>query len=418
MDTGSHIQAFRDSLQHWPYDTPATDVAAHPIWVLGVVSTVALIIITVVIAAKLSSHKPKVITDDPASLFHYLADTIRKHWCAYLVFSGLPLLFGIVFKINVLNIFGIWGFLVTSLSAFYATKADVSAGKARTASEDALNEAKRTYNAVVEFADSLEMFNDNVRYRLEEIAKRDERISVKFLTVIPAFGAVGLDKIYEKRRLNGQIYSDFPRFLCKLVQDQVAKNKFWNVEFLTHNHAHVKLWLKNIYEASESDQNDRTVKIDVKYAEQKEFVKEFSDNLVIPHYRRMRFWEPRQDTLPNFDQLQQGGSNGLKIPFQFLLVKRYVDFDKEDEVPRTVDDFNTVLLQDLLRVFFLFSGDFLYDFVFKVLQGKVDMSRLQQLTKGYYSDDPELLKVFNNIFWSFSKKMPCLTEANYQVYFP
>jgi len=389
----------------------ARDVTFHPLWILAIVAFLIVFFLIIFLLTRLGWVKHAIITNDPSSIFHYLLDTVRKHWIAYLVFSLLPLLLGVVFKINVLNIFGILGFLLTSLSAFYATKAE-------RASTRAFDEARRTYNTVVEFADSLEMFNDNVRYRLEELTKRNERISLKFLTVIPAFGAVGLEDVYLKRRLTDPLYLDFPRFLCMLVQSQVSREKFWNIEILTHNHTHVSLWLENIYEASIVDTVQRIKKVQNEYKEQRTFVQEFADRLVTSHYRRMRFWEPRPATLANYDKLQETGANGPRIPFQFLLVKRYVDFANEDAVARTEDDFNAVLQQDLLRVFFLFSGDFLYDFVFKVLDGKVQMSQLQQLTKGYYTDDPALLKIFNNIFWNFSKNMPCLTDINHATYFP
>lgn len=407
--------SIRTAVTGWASAT-AQDVSAHPLWVLLVAAAIVASVLGVVFVARVLKYEPKVITDEPPSLFHYLADTWRKHYLSYCFFTIVPVAVGIFFKVNILNLFGIWGFLVTSLSAFYATRADVASNRALTASKEALAHAKQTYNAVVEFADSLEMFNDNVRYRLEGLAKREERISLKFLTVVPAFGDVGLDTIYETRRVNGQRYDDLPRFICSLVQQQVHREKYWNIEILTHDYEQVRDWLTNIYETSEPNGTDREALIEQKYLAQRQFVAEFETDLVVPRYGRMRFWRPNNATLSGLN-LAEGGPRP-KIPFQFLLVKRYMDLRTEDGVSRDINDINDALNQELLRVFFLFSGDFLYDFVFKVFKGKVDMLRLQQLTKGYYTDDKDLLRIFSNIFWNFSKRMPRLEDSGVDTYFP
>ncbi|MFH1049653.1 MAG: hypothetical protein V1779_01840 [bacterium] len=69
------------------------------------------------------------------------------------------------------------------------------------------------------------------------------------------------------------------------------------------------------------------------------------------------------------------------------------------------------------KLFFLFSGDFLYDFVFKFIEDKISLKKLLDLTKGYYSEDNHILNIFSNLFWNFSKNMPKLEEANLNTYY-
>src|ERR1700741_4744867 len=124
------------------------DVTGDPLWVFWTIVAVAVLLVLVVLASKRWHREPTVIADEPISLFHYLAETVRKHWFTYVAFCLLPLIVGMVFEVNIVNIVAFCAFLVGALGAFYATRADVSA-------KAALNEATRTYNAVVEFADNL-----------------------------------------------------------------------------------------------------------------------------------------------------------------------------------------------------------------------------------------------------------------------
>jgi hypothetical protein len=346
------------------------------------------------------------IRTQPKTSLHYLWETIKRHFVEYLIIGGVFTI-GSMLGISSLAAVALWGFLITTLGAFYAARADYS-------SNQALIEAKGTYNAVVQFADSLEMFNDKVRHELSEYAKREEHISIKFLTVIPAFGGVGLEGTYSNKRQYDPGYESFPEFVCNLVQRQLSSNRKWNIEILTHDSIQAKEWLTNIYDATKTSNADRDRKVAEKYQEQRNFVEKFADKIIISNYRRMRFWKASK--LPNYDKVQRDNES-LKIPFQFLLVKRFLDLEKEDEIDRSV----SVLVESdkqLLGLFFLFSGDFLYDYVFKILQETVPMTELQQLTKGYYTQDIKLLKIFSNIFWNFSKNMDCLGDDDWQQFYP
>jgi hypothetical protein len=59
------------------------------------------------------------------------------------------------------------------------------------------------------------------------------------------------------------------------------------------------------------------------------------------------------------------------------------------------------------RVFFLFSGDFLYEFVFKRITPSQwpPMDKLSQLTKGYYSEDADIVAFFDSAFETFWRTM-------------
>ena len=390
-----------DSIGNRSVKNPFFDATENIPMILGI------IIFTIIIlsVAKLKFIKHKHIEYKPQTTFNYICSTFINHYLEYIAFFGLPLFLGTVLKIDILNLWAIWGFLLTTLSAFYAARADYSSNKA-------MVEAKRTYNTVVQFADSLEMFIDKVIYELLEYVKHEDKISIKFLTVIPVFGTVGLEEIYTERKKYEATFKEFHQHLCQLVQEQLAKRRPWNIEILTHQEKQTKEWLTNIYSTTIKNTSELNKKVDNKYKEQKEFVKYYAKELT-PSCRRMRFWEP--SLLPNIENLED---KNPKIPFQFLLIKKFVSFEKEDSINRNIDDFNERLSQGLLKMFFLFSGDFLYDFVFKILQGKLNMTKLQQLTKGYYTDDQELLKIFNNIFWNFSKNMPELNENNYSTFFP
>jgi hypothetical protein len=155
------------------------------------------------------------ITEEPKNLFHYISATFKKHSPEYLVFIALPLIVGHALNVNLLSLLALWGILVTVLGAFYAARADYSSSNAFSEATKSHEEAKKTYLAVVNFAENLESFIEIVKHDLQKI---EGDVTLKFLTVIPAFGTIGLKKYYDDMKRLDATYVDFPEVWTHFIK--------------------------------------------------------------------------------------------------------------------------------------------------------------------------------------------------------
>jgi preprotein translocase subunit SecG len=347
--------------------------------------------------------------DEPETILQYLEIVLSKHWLAYILLVFLPIISSLILQKTTFALLALWGFLITTLSAFYAHRADCSSYKAKSAADRALKEAINTRNAVIHFADSLDMFVSKVRQELLDHKAKKDSISIKFLTVNPAFGHVGLENNSQSQN-SDQPFHDF--------LFEVVNYSNWNIEMLTHNGLQAKDWLCNIVSATDASASDIDTKINELYATQKLYIEKLANDLAASK-RLIKFWNPSK--LPNINNLysSQEDIDRIKIPFQFFIIKSPIDpFKKNGEDA----DKKITIKSEPLKVFFLFSGDFLYDFVFKILPDKdregMNMKKLSALTKGYYSDDKELVKIFDDIFSVFSKNMPELKQWKADEFYP
>jgi len=302
------------------------------------------------------------ITNQPQTMFHYIGATILRHSVEYAFFVLLPLLVGIVAGIDLLSFLGLWGFLITTIGAFYAARADYS-------STYALVEARKTYLSVINFADDLKSFIEKIKHDLDIITGD---VTIKFLTVIPAFGTVGLEEYYADMKRFGA-YREFHEYLA----DKVALSPRSNLDILTHNGPQTVDWIFNILNTGAKTNNQRTPeklqallqKTADLYLEQKKYVRELVGRWG-PDKVRWRVWDTEKILGANNQPI-------TSIPFQFLTVQHGRN----------------------RKVYFLFSGAYLYEFIFKSINVPVDMGALVALTKGYYIDrDEELLNIFLAIF--------------------
>jgi hypothetical protein len=354
--------------------------------------------------------KKDISSEKPETLGRYFLLVLTNHTSAYLITVALPLFLSLFFEKAIFALFALWGFLITTLGAFYAHRADFSSNKALEASNRAYDEAVRTRNAVVHFADSLEMFSSKVRSELKYHETKGDKLSIKFLTVNPAFGHVGMGPTYQRLE-EDELFHDF-------LFNIVNSNNDWNIEMLTHTGEQAREWLTNILSATDQNQANVQAKVDRLYSEQASFIEALADRMA-PIKRKIKFWNPLK--LPNIAELHHDEEDAkrVRIPFQFFMIKPYRDFSIGQR-----PESGAVVREEpkALKVFFLFSGDFLYDFVFKILppedRESVNMKKLSALTKGYYTDDEELVEIFDNIFTSFSKNMPELMEKHAHTFYP
>lgn len=294
----------------------------------------------------------------PRNVMHYYITTIRKHWLAYVLTVALPVLASLIFKWHMLSIFGLWGVLITTLSAYYATRASYF--------------SDTTLSSVIQFSDNLEIFIRKLRYEIllrEKEEQNEDSFSMRFLTVIPAFGSIGEPEV------------EFHKFLFERIRE-----RNWKLNMLTHDLVGIKEWLKNIYQISESDSDGKN--IEKKTSGNFEMQKNFLDDLSKLPTVGVKIWNV--DGISNsVSQAQEKNAKNFKtIPFQLFIT----------DSPKAK------------RVFFLFSGDFLYGFVFKLLKKEdfdgITMERLSGLTKGFFTEDGQIVKLFTAFFDKCFTEMP------------
>src|ERR1043165_734226 len=346
----------------------------------------------------------------------YLLHIVGTHFIVFMFVGGVLLVLFTSLHIDVaaLSVLEIFFALI---GAYYASLADRSAKQAHEVSQLSYEEAKRTRNAVVHVADSLDMFASKINLELREHKAKGDCISIKFLTVNPAFGHVGMGPEYQRTATD----RPFHEFLFDIVHDTTQ----WNIEILTHDCVRAKDWLHNILSATDMGPKAIQEKVNSLYEEQRLFVEKLADGIEASRIR-VRFWEPFKllnglDLPKSEEEIRKVKEDmeRVKIPFQFFMIKPFEPFKKnglqmtEKSLPSD---------PKLLKVFFLFSGDFLYDFVFKILPDEdrvgMNMKKLSSLTKGYYTDDKDLVEIFDNIFESFFSKMPELQPRYSEEFFP
>jgi len=316
----------------------------------------------------------------PKTMFHYIISTFYRHSLEYFAFVAVPLILGISLRKSLLSLWAIWGFMVTTMSAFYAARADYSSNAALMSSNDAFAEARKTYLSVLNFADDMKSFIERVKH---DLSLMEGDITVRFLTVIPAFGSVGLREYYNDMKMLGA-YKEFHLYLAEKIKSSEGSK----LKILTHGGRQTVDWIFNILQAGNrgSEQQSQIPQVvkDTKklYLEQKKYVRDMiggygEDNL------DWRIWNTQK--IPKLEC-----TSPISIPFQFLLVK-HGTYEK---------------------VYFLFSGSYLYEFILKSVDIEVDMSSLVTLTKGYYIDqDKQLLGIFDKIFESLFKNMEQLNHT-------
>jgi len=302
---------------------------------------------------------------EPKTILGYFISTVRQHPWDYCSFMVVPFLLWLILRIREFSILSVWAFLITTLGAFYATKAERSSSKALKASNDARVVAEQTRDSVIHFADDLESFVNRVKSDLDRIPAGIP-INVKFLTVIPAFGSVGLEEYYSDMKKRHSNYKTFHEDLIEKIKDSKGK-----LEILTHNGKQTMKWLSSVMQA-QANKSSENIENDVKeleqlklfYLEQKKYVRKLLGDCE-PDHLDLRIWKSQRNSA-----LQA-------IPFQFLILSHGGDDAK---------------------VYFLFSGSYLYESIFKMIKVPVGIEELLTLTKGYYVNTVKISNVFKNIF--------------------
>jgi hypothetical protein len=331
-----------------------------------------------------STHRR--IKEQPQTLFNYIVSTVYRHSLEYVFLVAAPLAVGLLFKFNVLSLIGLWGFLITTVSAFYAARADWSSNQAFIQAANSYEEAKRTYMAVVNFAENLESFIEKVMLDLKSI---QGDVQIKFLTVLPAFGTVGLKQYYDNMKRIGP-YIEFHEYL----RQRIGEGDNSSLQILTHKGTETAQWILNILSATKKGPTLPTtqqLQQETKdfYAEQKKYARDLVGTWGI---RKVdwRVWDT--------DRLEKlRGQPPISIPFQFLIVTSGV----------------------YQKVYFLFSGSFFYDSVFKAIDVPIDMGSLVMFTKGYYVErDEQVISIFDKIFTSLFEPMNALVYSQLDAAYP
>jgi hypothetical protein len=334
-------------------------------------------------------HRIETGIEDPKNPFAFMRGSFAKHLPEYLVLFFIPVLIGMRTSSNLLTIIGVWGFLVTTLSAFYAQKAELSSNRA-------VDQARRTHDCVLQFADDLTSFVEKVKFRLGEMINSEGGLQrVQMLSVIPLFGSVGLSQYYEGQKKHDPKYQSLHLFLLEhLKNDSIRK-----LEVISHTGAQSLAWIANILEVEarqrigagkakiEDEQKRLQGEIVSHYLRQKKFIRVLLNELGGGRID-WRLWDPAK--LVRL-QTQAQRYKESEIPFQFIVAESR---------------------QGRKRVFVLFSGSYLYDLVFKAVEFSkpVDMAKLVELTKGYYEDSDRLvsgplIEIFEQVFECFKNSM-------------
>ena len=355
------------------------------------------------------------ISNEPQTIFHYLIFTLKQHKVAYLAFIVIPLSIACVFKASELQVLVVWGVLITTIGAFYATKA--------------FEKSEETLSAVIHFAQDFRSFIRIVRYDLERIT--DAPIHAKFLTVIPAFGSVGEEE------------KEFHNDLRNKISTSSGKLKI-----LTHNGLQTAEWYSKVLRAQAGvDPKDETIteKLKTFYSEQKEYVKKTIGGMG-PDYLVWRIWNHEKIssfkiTKQSLENLKsEGVPDGVLKELQSLKNRKitgkeaFLDILREKIGDEQTGNFDELILkhaktnqppisipfQFLIlshgqdkKVYFLFSGSYLFDFLFGL---DIDMEHLIMLAKGYY-DETDLADVYDKMFVSLFSKMDRLDHTNIEDFY-
>jgi hypothetical protein len=347
------------------------------------------------------------------------------NWVVWLVVEGLLVLCIVVpvFVISFPNhgrggthfvsLLAVVGLAAGLAGIYFASRADQSASRA-------FNKAEETHLAYTYFANELKDFMNKVTHYLDTDVPKGG-IAIRFMTVIPAFGAVG-----EK----GDPFSTN-------LLDRVEKTDGWYMEMLTYRGEDVAEWLGDIIRVSVRGEPDGIVSVvEQGYASQQRFVGELASRLA-EKKGEVRFWDKTRfnspacpvsgDDATSAPRARPGDAEARrtvrKMPFQMLVVARVVDKKSDPDGATEAQPKE----YDPLRVFFLFSADFLYDFVLRELapdKWPSDMSMLSRLTKGYFLDERETVKFFNAVFTTFWDRMGEKTDklgrtkAEVRAHFP
>ena len=252
------------------------------------------------------------------SLTDYFKEAICRNFWAFLLVILIPLVVSLILNNGIILLLSVWGLAITMLSAYYASKAHNSAMAA-------FEEACHTRQEVINFAKDLEGFIYKVLHRLNDYSEDRKKIRIKLLAAIPAFGSVGCYRI------------GFPDKLKQLVL-----NNQWELEFLFHNEKQIYNWLVNIISAVEKDPVLAEKEVEMQYKRQIKFVGELINGLP-PRTRTLKLWDVN-NLIEVSDKLRESAKG---FPFQFLLIE-------------TLDTGE-------MELFFLFSGDSIYNFIFRLL---------------------------------------------------
>ncbi|MGD0539411.1 MAG: hypothetical protein ABSC03_17405 [Verrucomicrobiota bacterium] len=345
---------------------------------------VALVVLTIVLIARVRAKKgrafwrfkPSAIENraEAKTIVDYIKIIAVEHWVEYLVIVFIPVILALLMQNTITLLVGLWGLLITTLSAFYSHRADYFSNKA-------LRAANQTYNAVINFAENLEQFVERVKH---DLGRMHGPVKIKFLTIIPAFGAVGLRDYYSEMKGLQNDYQDFHSFLAR----KLAEHEESKIEILTYDGVDTEKWIYEIIRTTRGNitpTNKNTIEAEVKelYAVQREYALHMI-GLYGGAKLDWRIWNTNQ--LPKMT-----GKPKQAIPFQFLIVQHLNE----------------------TRLYFLFSGSFFYDFVFQAVEVPVAMTSLVMLTKGYYvHDDGELIPIFRAIFDSLFTPMNHIADGN------
>jgi hypothetical protein len=183
---------------------------------------------------------------------------------------------------------------------------------------------------------------------------------------------------------------DFHNFLSNRITSGNSK-----LSILTHNGAQTADWIFDVLSATKTNGTQQTPSQEIldetklHYLDQKKYVESLITKWGVAKLE-LRVWDITK--LPN---LQTQGP--VSIPFQFLIVQH----------------------GSHRKVYFLFSGSYFYDFIFRAVNVPVDMGELVTLTKGYFVDkDEKLINIFVNIFDSLFAPMDLLLYNSLQTHYP
>jgi len=331
--------------------------------------------------------------NDPKNPFLLIRVSFVRHFPEYLFFFFLPVIAGIYLSSNLMTIIGVWGFLVTTLGAYYAQRAEAGSKKAH-------EQALKTHDFVLHFADNLSGFVEKARSRMEKelLDERGEILTLKMVSVIPVFGSVGLREHYIDQLDKNTDYKTLHNFIYHHVSQTQKIRRF---ELITHDGNKALDWIADIMEVSarpdlEKFKSNPSKQTEIKkhaiksvgmhYFQQKKFLRALSGGIAKDHYAVWK-WDP-ESLFPSENTTERNRYKDSSIPFQFILA---------ESATKTM-------------VFVLFSGSYLYDLILKTVavRNGVGMKQLVEFSRGYYEDTPSVTGMFKMMFKGFVERMPRL----------
>jgi hypothetical protein len=394
--------------------------SVHAFWFKGVVTiAVAILVIALIVLfldiylksgrkLKFSAVCQELWTNRKTGL-HFLLEVL-------LLLSLLSIIFILfIHKPGFVSLFAIAGLIIGAAGMYFARRADFSSSVTQ-------NQTTKSLASLKNFSDDLGEFVEKLKFTLENLVLNGESFTIKFLSVIPAFGKVGLDAIrldgknlnldtppYVKKKNIQSDYQTWDEFILHFLSEYNG-SKTGKVravlKLITHEAYARQDWIKNIVTSSQimklqdSRLNRLVNELD---KDQERFLFGLEHTKGIDRDQVfVKAWPGLKTKEGELVQLED------PMPFQFVIIKKRLE--SLNDPPKSYANDKDILL-------FLFSGDYIYKNVTAAIRTELidrsgsSMSVFVKFTKGYYSDVPDQTKFFNILFdelWYKAKllKMP------------